>query len=305
PAALDNRPLTFEEFLRRIPQRIFMSATPKSWEISQTNGEGENGIVEQLIRPTGLVDPQIIVKPTKGQIDDLISEIEKRAKKKERTLVTTLTKRMAEELSTYLKDQGLNVHYLHSEIETLDRTDILEDLRLGKYDCLVGINLLREGLDLPEVSLVAILDADKEGFLRSETSLVQTMGRAARHLEGMVILYADNITGSMQRAMDEINRRRKTQLDYNKEHGITAKSIQKPIRKKLVEREEKPKEAWLYGDKEYQTVLAELKHLDPSQLLPYDRQKLIKRLTRQMKEAARDLNFELAAQIRDKIKEIG
>lgn len=300
PAAIDNRPLKFDEFLRRTPQTIYISATPAPWDISMSEGN----VVEQLIRPTGLVDPEVVVRPTEGQIADLMREIEVRRKKKERTLVTTLTKRMAEELSTYLQENGVNVRYLHSEIQTLDRSDILDELRAGKYDCLVGINLLREGLDLPEVSLVAILDADKEGFLRSETSLIQTMGRAARHVNGQVILYADTVTGSMQRAITEIERRRKIQLQYNQEHHLTPKTIEKPIRSKLIEREEEERDSWLFKEKEYQGILTKLGHLDYHQLLASDKQRLVKTLTRQMKGAAKDLNFELAAQIRDKIKEI-
>ncbi|MDP3955449.1 MAG: excinuclease ABC subunit UvrB [bacterium] len=299
PAAIDNRPLKFDEFLRRTPQTIYTSATPALWEVSRSGDP-----VEQLIRPTGLVDPEIILNPTKGQIEDLIEKIEERARKGERTLVTTLTKRMAEDLSVYLKEKGLKVHYLHSEVQTLDRSDILDDLRGGKYDCLVGINLLREGLDLPEVSLVAILDADKEGFLRSETSLIQTMGRAARHVNGQVVLYADKITGSMKRAIDEISRRRKIQLTYNLKYNFTPKSIEKPIRNKLIERDKEPQDSWLVKEKKYQGILTKLTHHDYQQLLAPDKNKLVKTLTRQMKEAAQDLNFELAGQIRDKIKEI-
>jgi excinuclease ABC subunit B len=289
PAARDNRPLTFPEFLRRVPQVIYTSATPADWEKSQAER-----IVEQLIRPTGLVDPEIIVKPTAGQIENLMREIEIRVKKKERVLVTTLTKRMAEDLAEYLTDRGIKVHYLHSEIQTLERTDILDDLRLGKYDCLVGINLLREGLDLPEVSLVAILDADKEGFLRSETSLIQVMGRAARHINSQVIMYADNITRSMRRAIVEVERRRAIQVVYNKTHGITPRSIIKPVRKKLVEREEKTM-------KQCNNLTISKERIE--QMLPEERKRLIKNLEKQMKFAADDLNFELAAAIRDKIKQ--
>jgi excinuclease ABC subunit B len=289
PAARDNRPLTFPEFLRRVPQVIYTSATPADWEKSQAER-----IVEQLIRPTGLVDPEIIVKPTAGQIENLMREIEIRVKKKERVLVTTLTKRMAEDLAEYLTDRGIKVHYLHSEIQTLERTDILDDLRLGKYDCLVGINLLREGLDLPEVSLVAILDADKEGFLRSETSLIQVMGRAARHTNSQVIMYADQVTGSMRGAIAEVERRRAIQVVYNKTHGITPRSIIKPVRKKLVEREEKTM-------KQCNNLTISKKRIE--QMLPEERKRLIKNLEKQMKFAADDLNFELAAAIRDKIKQ--
>ncbi|PJE67625.1 excinuclease ABC subunit B [Candidatus Shapirobacteria bacterium CG10_big_fil_rev_8_21_14_0_10_40_9] len=298
PAALDNRPLKFAEFLHRAPQTIYTSATPADWELKKTDRP-----VEQLIRPTGIPDPEISIRKTEGQIDDLISEIDKRVKVHERVLVTTLTKRMAEDLALYLQEKQIKVHYLHSEIQTLDRSDILDDLRLGKYDVVVGINLLREGLDLPEVSLVAILDADKEGFLRSKTSLIQVMGRAARHINGQVIMYADKFTGSMQRAIEEVRRRRDIQLKYNKKHKIVPKSIQKPIREKLVAREEKIS-PFIYGVKSYQTAFLELEKLDPEQLTPEDRNKLIKNLRREMKEAASDLNFELAAEIRDKIKEI-
>ncbi len=286
PAALDNRPLKFAEFLRRLKKTIFISATPDDWEISRSKQ-----VVEQLVRPTGLVDPKIIIKPIKGQIDDLISEITERVKKHERVLVTTLTKRMAEDLSEYLDEKGIKVHYLHADVATLDRTDILEDLRTGKYDVIVGINLLREGLDLPEVSLVAVLDADKEGFLRSQTSLIQTMGRAARHINGQVIMYADKVTGSMERAIAEVSRRRQVQIAYNKKHNITPKSINKPIRQKLIEREAKEKQE-------------EVLKVNPQELTPQDRKLLLLRLNKDMHQAARDLDFELAAKIRDKIKEL-
>ena len=230
PSALDNRPLRFEEFMRRIPNFIASSATPNEWEISMSKGR----TVELLVRPTGIPDPLVEIRPVKNQVADVITEIKKTVAKKQRTLVTTLTKRTAEDLTTYLNEQGLNVQYLHSDVATLDRTDILDDLRNGRYDVLVGINLLREGLDLPEVSLVAILDADKEGFLRSDVTLIQTMGRAARHVEGRVIMYADHITGSMERALSEVKRRRKYQLAYNKRHNITPVSVSKPIREKLI-----------------------------------------------------------------------
>lgn len=297
PSAFDNRPLRFDEFSRKINQVIYTSATPAPYELNISSQ-----VVEQLIRPTGLIDPEIEIRTSEGQIEDLMAEIKKRTAKKQRTLVTTLTKRMAEELSKFLEEKGLKVQYLHSEVQTLDRSDILDDLRLGNYDVLVGINLLREGLDLPEVSLVAILDADKEGFLRSETSLVQTMGRAARHLEGLVILYADNITGSMQRAIDEVNRRRKVQTDYNKAHGITPESIAKPIREKLVNREqmfEEKKKS--YQDAVIQSALDRAKE---GSLLADDKQKLIRVLTREMKDAARVLDFERAAALRDQIQSV-
>ena len=294
PSAFDNRPLKFEEFARKINQVVYTSATPAEYELNLSDQ-----VVEQLIRPTGLVDPEISIRKSKGQIEDLITEIEKRAKKHQRVLVTTLTKRMAEELSNYLEEKGVKVHYLHSEVLTLDRTDILDDLRLGNYDVLVGINLLREGLDLPEVSLVAILDADKEGFLRSETSLIQTMGRAARHVEGQVILYADNITGSMQRAMDEVERRRKIQRDYNKAHNITPTTIDKPIREKLVEREKIYEEQkQIFRDSVIQSAIERVKE---GSLLADDKQKLIRVLTREMKDAARVLDFEKAAILRNQV----
>lgn len=299
PAAFDNRPLKFDEFLLRAPRFIYTSATPAKWELEQSKGH----VVQQLVRPTGIPDPQIEIRPTKGQISDLMTEIEKRTAKSQRTLVTTLTKRMAEDLSTFLKEKGLRVHYLHSEIVTLERSDILDDLRLGKYDVLVGINLLREGLDLPEVSLVAILDADKEGFLRSETSLIQVMGRAARHIEGKVIMYADEITGSMKRAIDEVGRRRTIQLEYNKKHGITPKSIIKPIREKLVQGEKEDKKfAKLHGIEKQ--VVENLEGFDPSDMTPFDRKKFAQKLRRAMNAAAKDLNFELAARFRDKVREI-
>ena len=298
PSSFDNRPLQFDEFMRRVPRFIATSATPAPWELSLT---GENNIVEQLLRPTGIPDPEVEIRPTKTQVADVIEEVRKRAQMGERTLITTLTKRTAEDLSDYLKEQDLKVHYIHSDVNTLDRTDILDDLRSGKYDCLIGINLLREGLDLPEVSLVAILDADKEGFLRSEVSLIQTMGRAARHVKGEVILYADSITGSMKRALDEVRRRREYQLMKNKEYGITPQSIKKPIREKLIERDERT-DKWAFDDT--RATFLSLPEIEIGELTPMDRKKLIKNLRREMKLAANDLNFELAAQIRDKIREL-
>ncbi|PIP48470.1 MAG: excinuclease ABC subunit B, partial [Chloroflexi bacterium CG23_combo_of_CG06-09_8_20_14_all_45_10] len=284
PSALDNRPLNFEEFEERINQVIYVSATPKPYEY-----EHSQQVVEQLIRPTGLLEPGIEVKPTKGQIDDLIYQIKTRVDKGERCLVTTLTKRMAEELSDYLREMEIKTHYLHSEVETLERVEILRDLRLGVYDVVVGINLLREGLDLPEVSLVAILDADKEGYLRSEEALIQTMGRAARHVNAHAIMYADSITTSMHKAIEETSRRRKIQEAYNKEHGITPQGIKKAI-KDITER-----------------VQAVAETRIPYMATPISREemlRLIKQLESQMKAAAKNLEFEKAALIRDRIMEL-
>ncbi|MCL5746991.1 MAG: excinuclease ABC subunit UvrB [Patescibacteria group bacterium] len=291
PSALDNRPLKYEEFMQRVNQLTYVSATPNEYELSLATET--NSVVEQLIRPTGLVDPKITIKPTKGQVEDLIAEIQKRVGKKQRVLVTTLTKRMAEDLSSYLEERDIKVSYLHSDIETLDRQDVLDRLRLGEYDVLVGINLLREGLDLPEVSLVAIVDADKEGFLRSKTSLIQTMGRAARHLEAEVIMYADTVTGSMEEAIKEVDRRRNIQLVYNKKHNITPKGIEKSVRAKLVE-EQKEKNEMNY--------LLTLSKKDI--LLPDDKEKLIKKLSKEMKKAAGELDFETATVLRDQIRSL-
>lgn len=285
PASLDNRPLRFDEFIRRIPQTIYLSATPDEWEM------GRARVVEQLVRPTGLVDPGVFIRPTTGQIDDLISEIQKRVEIKERVLVTTLTKRIAEDLAAFLEDKHINVHYLHSDVATLERTDILADLRRGTYDVIVGINLLREGLDLPEVSLVAILDADKEGFLRSRTSLIQTMGRAARHIQGTVIMYADTVTKSMASAIAEVERRRTVQRAYNNAHGITPRSIQKPIRNKLVEPEKNNTQSELLLTKN-----------EISSMTPFDKKQKMKELTNAMRRASRDLDFESAARFRDLIQ---
>ncbi len=287
PSALDNRPLKFDEFQRRINQVIYTSATPDEYELSLA-GEA---LAEQLVRPTGLLDPLVSVRPTKGQIEDLEREIKQRVKQGERVLVTTLTKRMAEDLADYLKGKGIKVNYLHSDVATLERSDILQSLRLGEYDVIVGINLLREGLDLPEVSLVAILDADKEGFLRSRTSLIQTMGRAARHKGGFVIMYADNITKSMKSAIDEVERRRKYQEEYNVKHGITPKSIVKPFRDRLIEKVEELEEI---GQK----------ILSVDNIPASERVKMIKILEKEMNEAAAILDFEEAARIRDQIKEL-
>lgn len=285
PSALDNRPLKFDEFMHRANQILYTSATPDEYELSLA---GDN-VVQQLIRPTGILDPIISVRPILGQIEDLLGEIRVRVTKGERVLVTTLTKRMAEDLSEYLKEKGIKVTYLHSDVETLERSDILQSLRLGQYDVIVGINLLREGLDLPEVSLVVILDADKEGFLRSRTSLIQTMGRAARHIKGRVIMYADSVTKSMQEAIDEVNRRREYQAQYNKKHGITPKQIVKPLRDRLIEKviEEK-------GDN-----ILTIKDIPLS-----ERKRLVKELEEQMNQAAAILDFELAAKLRDQIKEL-
>jgi len=289
PSALDNRPLNFEEFLRKAKQTIYVSATPDEWEISLSEGK----IAQQLIRPTGIIDPRVVVLPTEGQIPDLVKRINDRVNKKQRVLVTTLTKKMAEELASYLKELGVKVTYLHSDIDTLERTDILDDLRKGNYDVLVGINLLREGLDLPEVSLVAILDADKEGFLRSETSLIQTMGRAARHILGEVIMYADTLTGSMDRAIKEVERRRKIQTEYNLRQGITPVQISKPFRDKLID--EEIEEQIGRRDKDWED------EVDYLQLPPRELKKEIRNLEKIMKFEAETLNFEKAAEIRDKI----
>ena len=275
PSCLDNRPLSFQEFNKKISQVIYVSATPGEYEKKKAT---KKYIVEQLIRPTGLLEPSIEIRPTKNQVKDLVSEIKKRIKKNQRTLIITLTKRLAEELSDYLLEEGIKTHYLHSEIKTLERPKILKDLREGKYDVIVGINLLREGLDLPEVALIGILDADKEGFLRSETTLIQTMGRAARHPQGHVILYADKITKSMKAAIEEVKRRRKIQMEYNKAHNIVPKPIIKPIRE------------WPFAKKEVKEEFLPIKD--------------IKLLEKEMKIAAKNLDFERAAQIRDLIKEL-
>jgi len=284
PSALDNRPLEFEEFTRLTKETIFVSATPTEFELAKSKGA-----VEQVIRPTGLVDPPIIVKPAEGQIDDLIKEIKKRVQKKERTLVTTLTKRLAEDLAEYLSEAGIRVKYLHSEIAVLERVEILRDLRLKKFDCLVGINLLREGLDLPEVALVAILDADKEGFLRSHTSLIQVAGRAARNINGTVIMYADTVTGSMKKTIDETERRRDLQLEFNKTHNITPKTIEKAVRDSL-ESYKKARELIQEATGESDTE--------------FDARSVISELEGDMEEAAKNLQFEKAIVFRDQIKEL-
>jgi excinuclease ABC subunit B len=288
PSSADNRPLRFEEFQRKAHQTIYTSATPDEWEISQAGGN----VIEQLIRPTGLVDPKIEIRRTSGQVGDLMKEITQRSLKKQRVLVTTLTKRMAEELSDYFRERGVKVTYLHSDVATLERTDILESLRKGDYDVVVGINLLREGLDLPEVSLVAILDADKEGFLRSRTSLIQTMGRASRHINGGVILYADRITISMETAVAEVRRRRDYQINFNKLHKIIPKSVVKSIREKLISKEHKE-------DKQVPFTVEGLLALSPK-----DQQRAVSDLEVSMKEAAEYLDFELAAKYRDIIRKL-
>jgi excinuclease ABC subunit B len=294
PSARENRPLTFEEFERMISQAIFVSATPGPYEM-----EHSSRIVEQVIRPTGLVDPTIVVRPTKGQIDDLLGEINARVSRGERALVTTLTKRMAEDLSDYLKEMGVRTQYLHSEIDTLERIEILRDLRLGVYDVVVGINLLREGLDLPEVSLVAILDADKEGYLRSVGSLIQTIGRAARHVDGTVIMYADTMTRSMSAAISETYRRREIQIAYNEEHSITPRGIVKQVRD-LTERVKAAAEERAGYDagppSDSPGIIAQM---------PRDElTRMIKDLESQMKASARNLEFEKAALLRDQILEL-
>lgn len=285
PAAYDNRPLTSDEFWSKVKKTVYMSATPDEYELEKS---GKENIAEQLIRPTGVVDPEVEIRPTEGQVQDLIKEIEAKVEKGERVLVTTLTKRMSEDLTIYLEEKNIKVNYLHSDVDTLSRQDVLDDLRSGVYDVLVGINLLREGLDLPEVGLVAILDADKEGFLRSKSSLIQIMGRGARRVDSHVILYADVHTKSIKEAIAEVERRREYQLAYNKEHGITPQTIEKEIRAKLIERER---------------VLEDLKPLmEKDVLLPDEKEKLIKDLRREMKAAAKDLDFETAALLRDKIR---
>ena len=286
PSALDNRPLCFEEFEQHIDQLLFVSATPSTYE-----EEHELLRTEQIIRPTGLLDPEISVRPVEGQIDDLISEVNREVEKKNKVLVTTLTKRMAEDLTAYMKDAGIRVKYLHSDIDTLERAEIIRDMRLDVFDVLVGINLLREGLDIPEISLVAILDADKEGFLRSETSLIQTIGRAARNAEGRVIMYADNMTDSMKAAIHETERRRSIQQKYNEEHGITPQTIKKAVRdlisiSKVIAKEEMRFEK------------------DPESMSREELEKLIGKVQNQMKKAAADLNFEMAAELRDKMVEL-
>ena len=287
PSAMDNRPLTFQEFEKHIHQAVFVSATPGVYEKEHTPE-----MIEQIIRPTGLLDPIISIRPIEGQIDDLIAEINDRIEKNERVLVTTLTKKMSEDLTDYLKELGIKVQYLHSEVKTLERIEIIRDLRLGIYDVLIGINLLREGLDLPEVSLVAILDADKEGFLRSERSLIQTSGRAARNANGQVIMYADKITNSMEIAINETKRRRTIQEEYNQKHGITPKTIQKEIRDVI-------RATHAAEDQEVYNPASQYENLSKK-----EREKVIKEMEKEMKEAAKALNFERAAELRDLVLEL-
>ena len=303
PSALDNRPLKWEEFQERIGQTVYLSATPGAYELSQSDG-----VVEQIIRPTGLVDPEVVVKPTTGQIDDLLAEINDRKEKNERVLVTTLTKRMAEDLTDYFLDKGLRVEYLHSEVDTLRRVELLRELRMGAFDVLVGINLLREGLDLPEVSLVAILDADKEGFLRSETSLIQTIGRAARNVSGQVHMYADNVTVAMRNAIDETNRRREIQLAYNAEHGIDPTPLRKRIGDitDMLAREEIDTQELLAGGyrKATETKVSHTPGARAPAAASDDLAGLIEELSAQMHQAAEELQFEIAARLRDEISDL-
>lgn len=290
PSALDNRPLRFDEFLAKVPEVIFVSATPGPFELDHSHQ-----VVEQIVRPTGLVDPEVEVRPAAGQVDDLVAEIRLRVEKRQRVLVTTLTKKMAEDLTDYLQELGIKVRYLHSDINALERMEILRDLRLGVFDVLVGINLLREGLDLPEVALVAILDADKEGFLRSERSLIQTIGRAARNVEGKVIMYADAVTDSMRRAIDETNRRRRIQKEYNEKHGITPRTVQKGVRGLI----EITLPAEVAEEKAGYGTGRSLEGMSKKEL-----EKLIARLEQEMRQASRQLAFERAAEVRDLIIEL-
>ena len=301
PSALDNRPLKFLEFLDRKGQTVYLSATPGKYELEKTNGD----VVEQVIRPTGLVDPKIVVKPIKAQIDDLRNEILERAKKNERTLVTTLTKKMSEELTDYFQETGVRVRYLHSEVDTLRRVELLRELRTGEYDVLIGINLLREGLDLPEVSLVAILDADKQGFLRSTTSLIQTIGRAARNVSGEVHMYADKITDAMKQAIDETNRRRAKQIAFNKEHGIDPTPLRKKIADitDLIAKEANDTEEFFSSNQSTKAVIPGFGQ-NPKSMARQELFTLIESLTEQMKAAAGELQFELAARLRDEIREL-
>jgi len=292
PSALDNRPLTFDEWYASVNQAILLSATPSDWELQESAQ-----VVEQIIRPTGLIDPEVLVRPTKGQIDDLVSEVQDAAANDQRVLVTTLTKKMAEDLSDYLLELGVRARYLHSDIDTLERVQILRDLRLGEYDVLIGVNLLREGLDLPEVALVAILDADKEGFLRSGTSLIQTIGRAARNVDGSVIMYADRVTDSMRRALSETNRRRMRQLEYNEEHGIDPQTIRKKVSDIL-------ELVSSGGAPSVDRRANELRRREPLDLTTPDLRRLIQSLEEEMNDAAAELRFEYAARLRDEINDL-
>jgi excinuclease ABC subunit B len=298
PSALDNRPLRFDEVYERINQCIFMSATPGRWEIEQSGGR----VVEQIVRPTGLVDPEVVVRPTKGQIDDLIDSIRQTVARGNRVLVTTLTKKMAEDLTDYLLEMGLRVRYLHSEVDTIQRIEIVRDLRLGEFDVLVGINLLREGLDLPEVSLVAILDADKEGFLRSETSLIQTIGRAARNVDGQVVMYADVVTDSMQRAISETNRRRALQMAHNAAHGINPQTVRKRVSDILAHL--RPEGEAPVPGRGHRSRARDRRRADVAELPRDELARLIRTLEEEMHEAAADLRFEYAAKLRDEIAEL-
>ncbi|TXH02284.1 MAG: excinuclease ABC subunit B [Candidatus Moraniibacteriota bacterium] len=295
-AAMDNRPLKFNEFYEIPPHFIHVSATPDSWEIEQSKDK----IVEQLVRPTGIVDPEIEIRPAEGEIQDVIKEIKLRAEKEERVLVTTLTKKTAEDLTGYLKEQGIRASYLHSDIKTLERTDILDSLRKNEFDVLIGVNLLREGLDLPEVTLVAILDADREGFLRSRVSLIQTMGRAARNIKGEVILYADKITDSMKEAISEIKRRREYQVEFNRKHNITPSNINKPFRERIID----GSESTAVWDTLNSVETKQSLELDVTALTPRDKARWVKRLERDMKKLASDMQFELAIQVRDKLRQL-
>lgn len=306
-AAFDNRPLRFEEFYRIPPHIIYTSATPDEWELGESKRESQKlerengGVIEQLIRPTGIIDPQVTIRSAINEIPDLVKEIEERVSKQQKILVTTLTKKVAEDLSLYLKEKKIRAEYLHSDIETLERSNILDNLRKGSFDVLIGVNLLREGLDLPEVYLVAILDADKEGFLRSKTALIQTMGRAARNVSGEVIMYADTITKSMKNAIDEIDRRREYQVAYNTKNEITPITIYKPIREKIVD-EDATSDVIKEVNKTYYE--SEIDSLNVDSLTPYDTKKVIRKLEKDMKRFAEEMNFELAIKMRDKIKEI-
>lgn len=291
-ASYDNRPLKFEEFYPVPSKIIYVSATPDVWELDRSK------VVEQLIRPTGIIDPEIVIRPSSGEIPDLITEIEKRAAKKEKVLVTTLTKKTAEDLTTYLTEKNIRASYLHSDIQTLERSDILDNLRKGEFDVLIGVNLLREGLDLPEVSLVAILDADQEGFLRSYTSLIQTMGRAARNITGQVIVYADKMTKSINKAVTEIDRRRIYQTEYNRKHKITPRTIIKPIRERITNEEQVDPVYDRKVDGDF------LDKINTDSLTPYDRKRVVKKMESEMKRQAENLNFEAAIKIREKIKEL-